>query len=73
MKALEHMLQNGVEQRFQEYAPNYLKGGEEREAIDVPLNNIERVPLYFFVAEDDIFCPKEQAFWTADQIGSSVR
>lgn len=26
-----------------------------------------------FVAEDDIFCPLEQALWTADQIGDAVK
>lgn len=73
MKALEHMLQNGVEQRFQEYAPEYIKNDTHRIATDVPISSISEVPVYIYVAGDDLFCPKEQAFWTADQIGDAVQ
>ena len=53
------MLQNGVEGRFQEYAPNYMKKGEDAQRVtkEVPIETIDKVPVYVFVAEDDIFCP----------------
>ena len=74
IKTIEHMFQNGVEKRFQEYAPNYMKGGaENRVTKDVPLGAIREVPIYMFVAEEDNVCPKEQALWTAEQIGKAVQ
>ena len=62
------MLQNGVEGRFQEYAPNYMKKGEDAQRVtkEVPIETIDKVPVYVFVAEDDIFCPAAQALWTAE-------
>lgn len=38
----------------------------------MPIDTISEVPLYLYVAADDIFCPYEQALWTADQIGDAV-
>ena len=74
VKTMEHMFQNAVEQRFQEYAPSYMKGGEEnRVTQDVPIGDIKEVPLYFFIAEEDNMCPKEQALQTAERIGKAVQ
>ena len=44
-----------------------------REAESVPLSTIDKVPLYFFVAEQDNICPMEQAVWTAQEIGPAVK
>ena len=68
------MFQNGIEQRFQEYAPDYMKGGDEnRVTAEVPLSTIKHTPIYMYVATGDIFCPMEQALWTADEIGDAVK
>ena len=67
------MMQNGVEQRFQEYAPEYMKNDTYRIADDVPIDTISKVPVYIYIAADDLFCPKEQALWTAETIGEAVR
>ena len=50
-----------------------MKNGENRQSEEVPINQISRVPIYIFVAADDLFCPYEQAVWTADEIGEAVR
>lgn len=50
-----------------------MKGDTNREAPDVPLSSISEVPIYVFVAADDLFCPYDQAIWTADEIGEAVR
>ena len=73
MKALEHMFQNGIQNRFQEYSPMYMKGEEFRDAPLVPIETISEVPIYIFVAANDLFCPYDQALWTAEQIGEAVR
>jgi hypothetical protein len=36
-KALAHFFQNGIENRFQEYADNYTLGKENRITSDIPL------------------------------------
>ena len=39
-KALKHMLQNGLEGRFQEYADYYAKGKNFKIGADIPIHNI---------------------------------
>lgn len=34
-----------------------MKNDTHREAPDVPLSSIRDVPVYMFVAADDLFCP----------------
>ena len=50
-----------------------MKGEEHREAPEVPLSSISEVPIYVFVASNDLFCPYEQAIWATDEIGEAVR
>jgi len=50
-----------------------MKNDTHRIVDDVPIESISSVPVYIYVAGDDLFCPKEQALWTADQIGEAVR
>lgn len=50
-----------------------MKDGEHRQAPLVPIQRISTVPLYFFVAGEDLFCPAAQAIETAEAIGDTVR
>ena len=50
-----------------------MKNDTYRVADNVPIDTISSVPIYIYVASDDLFCPHEQALWTADEIGEAVR
>ena len=45
---------NGLTDRFQEFADNWLAGEEETPLVDV--SQIKKVPMAFFVASDDEIC-----------------
>merc|ERR1712060_239053 len=45
----------------------------DRQTANVPIETISDIPIYMFVAGNDNFCPREQAEWTAEQIGDAVR
>ena len=56
--------------RFQEYAPNYLKGEKETALIDI--GSIDKVPIAMLVGTSDETCPYDRAVETAKIIGDMV-
>ena len=46
---------NGIKDRFQEFADNWLGGEETTPLVDMSL--ITEVPIAFFTATDDNVCP----------------
>lgn len=51
VKSEQHWVMNGLKDRFQEFAPNWLDGEEKAPLVDV--SNIKHVPMAFFTATKD--------------------
>lgn len=71
-KALAHFFQNGIENRFQEFADDYTLGKENRVTSDIPLNNIQKTPIAIFYGDADRVCPMDQTEWMMGRIGKMV-
>ena len=71
-KALAHFFQNGIENRFQEYADNYTVGKENRITSDIPLGNIQKTPIAVFYGDADRVCPMDQTEWMMGRIGKMI-
>lgn len=56
---LNHLGANYQQDRFQYYAPDYAKGDKIKPLI--PLENIDRIPMTFFVLGEDIMCTVDHA------------
>ena len=63
-------MNNSYTNRFQEYAPNYLKG--EKETALIPIGTIDKVPISMLVGKKDDLCSLEQAKKTAKIIGDKI-
>ena len=61
---------NGLTDRFQEFAPNWLDG--ETETALVEMSNIKQVPMTFFVGTKDEICPHRTAMKYIPQIQSKT-
>jgi len=61
---------NGLTDRFQEFANNWLDG--ETETDLVPMSNIKQVPMSFFVGTLDEVCPHKTAMKYIPQIQSKT-
>lgn len=59
VKTENHMSFNAYEDRFQEWAPNYLAG--ERQTALVPVDTIDKVPISIFAGELDSAIPLTRA------------
>ena len=64
-------MQNAAQNRFQEYAPNYMDGEEKTDLI--PIHLIDKVPLWFFVAKQDEVAPSITAKMTTNEIDGAVK
>ena len=73
IKTIAHYMQNGIENRFQEWSDSYMKDDGARVTEEVPLSEISEMPVYLYIAEKDLLCKKEQALWISDQIGEAIR
>ena len=51
VKSEQHWVMNGLTDRFQEFAPNWLDGETEMPLVDV--SQIKTVPMAFFTATND--------------------
>ena len=67
-KALRHLLQNGIEDRFQEYSDNYAKNKRFRLTADIPIQNIRHMPVTIMTSDNDDVCPAHQARWIFNKI-----
>ena len=47
----------GIEDRFQEYAENYMQGKQHRVTSDIPIENIHQTPLAVLYGDADRVCP----------------
>ena len=65
-----HWAQNTIQQRFQEYAPDYNAGQVETEIID--LSSIKHVPVTMWSGLLDETCYHSQALVTEKEIGERV-
>ena len=54
VKSEQYWVMNGLEDRFQEFAPNWLDGEEKMPLVDV--SQIKTVPMAFFTATNDEVC-----------------
>lgn len=62
-----HWAQNSLENRFQEYAPEYNLGATQTDLID--LSKITHVPVSIWSGLNDDVCANAQAQITAAEIG----
>lgn len=60
-KALIHMIQNGMQGRFQEYSPLFTSDKKHRIAADIPIQNIKEMPVAILTSDKDNVCPADQA------------
>ena len=58
-KSMNHLLQNGIEDRFQEYAENYSKDKRFRLQADIPIQNIRHMPVAILTSDSDDVCPAD--------------
>ena len=65
-----HWAQNVIQNRFQEYAPDYMQGETHTELID--LSQISHVPVTIWSGLLDETCYNSQAKITAAEIGERV-
>lgn len=65
-----HTAQNTIEDRFQEFAPNYNIG--EHITPLIPLDHISIVPITMWSGDQDTTCYQWRALETAETIGDSV-
>lgn len=61
---------NGVTNRFQEFAPNWLDGETKTELVE--MSNIKQVPMTFFIGTEDTVCKHETAMEYIPQIQSKT-
>ena len=61
---------NALENRFQEYAPNFMEGETKTPLLD--LSSIEAPPIAMFSGSKDVTCPYETALHIRDEIGDTV-
>jgi len=61
---------NAFQNRFQEYAPDYMNGKKETDLIK--LDGIDKVQISMLVPEFDMECSLERARETAKTIGTPV-
>lgn len=62
---------NFIQQRFQEFAPNYLEG--ETQAALIPLDSIDKVPIAMIAGTEDPTCPYATAQHMKEVIGDAVK
>ena len=65
-----HWWQNTYQNRFQEWAPNYLEGVVTTDLI--PLSNIKQVPIAMFAGTADSTCTYQKAVEAKNLIGDAV-
>ena len=68
MKSEQYWGMNGIVDRFQEFAPNWLDGEEVTDLVE--MSKIKTVPMAFFVGTEDRLCPLETATEYIAQIQS---
>ena len=61
---------NGLTDRFQEYADNWLDGETQTQLVDV--SKIKKVPMAFFTATKDQVCPRKYGMKYIPQIQSET-
>ena len=59
VKSEQHWIMNGLTDRFQEFAPNWLAGETQMPLVDV--SKVKQVPIAFFTATNDEVCPHRVA------------
>ena len=62
----QYWVMNGLTDRFQEYAPNWLDGETETDLVE--MSNIKQVPMTFFVGTHDEVCMHKTAMKYISQI-----
>ena len=70
LKTNVHWAQNVIQQRFQEYAPDYMQDVVETDLIN--LSSIKHVPVTIWSGFLDTTCANAQALETAKEIGERV-
>lgn len=70
VKSEQHWVMNGLTDRFQEYADNWLDGETQTALVDV--SKIKKVPMAFFTATKDQVCPRKYAMKYIPQIQSET-
>lgn len=58
---------NYIENRFQEWAPDYTTGGETQTDL-IPIETIDKVPIAFIASTEDQICPYATAEQTRDTV-----
>ena len=67
-KALTHLFQNGLQDRFQEYSHDFTSDRRHRITADIPIQNIKEMPISIMTSDKDDVCPAEQAQWVFRKI-----
>ena len=68
VKSEQYWVMNGITDRFQEFAPNWLEGEETTDLVE--MSNIKTVPMTFFVGTEDSLCPRDIALKYIEKIES---
>jgi len=74
-KSVLHYAQDIKENRFQLWAPKFhtfLDIGNQRKTDEIPIQDIDSVPIAMFVGDADILADETDAYWTYQTIGSDV-
>lgn len=70
MTSEQYWTMNGLTDRFQEFAPNWLDGEETMPLVE--MSNIKQVPMTFFVGTLDDVCPHHTAMKYIPEIQSQT-
>ena len=72
LKTIQHYAQNALVDRFQEFNNHFGKSELSQKAKEVPLQNIQNVPIAYIFGERDTICPHDRELKYVDKVATST-